>query len=564
MEAPVPPTQPDQSKADRRAGILAWLAALALFVLGLTLLPGLGIGWDDRVHATYGEMVLKFFQSGGADQRHAGYLDLMLYGPWVDMLAAVLYGGEGQRDYAVRHGVAMFFAALTLPAAYYLGRAGAGWRGGLAALVALALMPRFMGHGMFNTKDIPFACFFAWSFAWVWGLRGTSWRLDWRGALGLGVFAGLAMGIRVGGLLVFVILGVAAGIAWLHELAMDRWKPSPARLRETGVALGWWVVAFVIAYGMMIAVWPWTWDAPLERPLQALRDFSSFHHRVWIFYEGKVIDSTRVPLSYLPGHLILGTPEVTLLFIGLGLGALLAGIRRAFTLSTPLSPVALGTLTWLFFPLLYVMFTGPTLYGSARQFLFIIPSLAVLAGIGMAHLWSWTRTGRPVVICLVLIGIGSTLAAIFSLHPYQYTYYNAWAGPRETLHERYELEDWAFSFREAAEWLNQRQVERPERPLRVLAKMSEYSLPCLISYLDPLVQARPYLFPSFDRTDMAAQNPYLPEGVDYYVTVTGPEGNRMFPGSPVVHRIKAGGATICIIRGQEDPPAVIEVGAPAQ
>src|SRR5262245_27108604 len=121
-----------------------WIAALILFCWGLTVLPGIGVGWDEHVHATYGEMVLKCFQSGGADTRNESYKDLMFYGPWVDTLAAVLYGGEGHRNYQVRHLVALAFTALTLPAVYALARAAGAWPAGVAAVLAMVLMPRFL------------------------------------------------------------------------------------------------------------------------------------------------------------------------------------------------------------------------------------------------------------------------------------------------------------------------------------------------------------------------------------------------------------------------------------
>jgi 4-amino-4-deoxy-L-arabinose transferase-like glycosyltransferase len=519
---------------------LGWLGAFLVFIWGLSVLPGLGVGWDEHVHATYGEMVLKTFQTGGADQRNETYKDLMFYGPWVDTLAAALYGGEGHRDYHTRHLVALVFMALTLPAVYAMGRAAGGWPAGLAAMLAMALMPRYLGQGLFNTKDIPFACLFAWSLAWVWAGRGTTWRLDARGALGLGVLAGACMGIRVGGLLIFIVLGAAAGIAWARAfLSAARWP------RGTAPALGWWAAAFAIAYLLMVACWPWSWHHPLSRPLEAMQRFSTFHHESWLAFEGKIVFSQRLPLDYLPAHLLLGTPLPWLALAALGLGASLVPRpgRRGV--------VQLGTWVWLVLPLVYVLLTRPTMYGAGRQFFFITPVLAVAAGLGFRVLWeSFPR--RP---AWLLAGLGLCTAfagwETFRLHPYEHTYYNAFAGPRATLPARFETDDWALSCREAAQWLNQRQAERPGRSLRVLVGANEYGMPCLRAFLNPRTQTREHLLPVFDAYDIAAENRVLPESVDYFVTLSDPGGMLVFRDMPIVHEVKSAGAVLCVIRGHE-------------
>ena len=539
---------------------IGWLGALVVFAWGLAVLPGIGVGFDENVHATYGELVLKGYQTGGRDTRNVEYKDLMFYGPWVDALAAAFYGGEdGQRSYPLRHALALAFTALTLPAAFYLGRAATGgWPGGLAAMVAMALMPRYLGHGMFNTKDVPFACLFAWSLAWVWGIRGQLWRLGWREAVGLGGLAGLCMGVRVGGLLVFVILGAAAGIAWTRE-TMALGKLEAARVRETAVALGWWALAFGIAYTLMVSVWPWAWSSPFSRPMEAMDRFSSFRHQSWLAFDGKVVFSRNVPLTYLPVHLLLGTPVAWLALGALGAGAGLAACwRKPIAAEGRQDPrteaTVLGVLVWLVLPLIYVFLTRPTLYGAGRQFFFMAPAIAVAGGMGFGLLWRLFPKHQTRV--LAIFGIGALWAGwgTFRLHPYEYTYYNEFAGPRATLPERFEMDDWALSYREAALWLNEQQARLPGRPLKIQVAANDYSMPCLLTFLDPRIHAEPLVYASYGRVDEASKFPRLPADVDYYVTFNDPNGFRMYPKTPIVHTVSSQGAALCLIRANTPYP----------
>jgi hypothetical protein len=57
-------------------------------------------------------------------------------------------------------------------------------------------------------------------------------------------------------------------------------------------------------------------------------------------------------------------------------------------------------------------------------------------------------------LLLIFLLVIPGLFALISLHPYQYVYYNRLAGGLQGAFRRYELDYWATSYREAAEYVN--------------------------------------------------------------------------------------------------------------
>jgi hypothetical protein len=108
-----------------------------------------------------------------------------------------------------------------------------------------------------------------------------------------------------------------------------------------------------------------------------------------------------------------------------------------------------------------IVFQAP-LYDNTRQVFFIYPPLFLVAGLGLEWLLTSVSSisfvrGRKLVdqvISAAIIGAALIpgLWAGIQLHPYEYVYFNSFAGDPTG---KYELDYWATSFREAANWLNE-------------------------------------------------------------------------------------------------------------
>lgn len=140
------------------------------------------------------------------------------------------------------------------------------WAGCLAA-VFLILTPRYYGHAFNNHKDIPFAVCYIWSiYGLIRGLeRWPKLPVSWLAGIGLAI--GATMGIRVGGIILFLYLGVFYSLrGWQTAQQSGEW------IRQS-VIQG--AIIFIISYVVMLLFWPWAQLNPLWHPFEALIVWSS-------------------------------------------------------------------------------------------------------------------------------------------------------------------------------------------------------------------------------------------------------------------------------------------------
>ena len=83
-------------------------------------------------------------------------------------------------------------------------------------------------------------------------------------------------------------------------------------------------------------------------------------------------------------------------------------------------------------PLVIAMVKRPALYNGIRHFIFVIPPMAVLAGVAFALGHGLARAKSPQLAAGrargVRFGLVLPLGEMIRLHPYQYTHFNHIAG----------------------------------------------------------------------------------------------------------------------------------------
>jgi len=219
-------------------------------------------------------------------------------------------------------------------------------------------------------------------------------------------------------------------------------------IRMRRQAIGWlglyWLLAGLIAY----LTWPLLWTDPAMGFLKSLRFMASFPWNDPVLYRGAFILATELPWDYSLTQTAL---QLTLPALLLGLGG---GLWALFT-SRRSPALAEVTLLWLWLIIPYGLAVGGniTLYDGARQLLFAMPPLFVLAAIALQGIFKWVKAPlyRAVVVSLALL---PGIVAIVGLHPYEYIYYNEIVGGVGGAARRYELDYWGTGFRQAMEELN--------------------------------------------------------------------------------------------------------------
>jgi hypothetical protein len=426
----------------------ALLAALLLFVVAT--FDEHGISNDEPVQHTYGRLLLEFYRSGFTDLRAFHYVNLYLYGGLFDIAAAWLETHTSMSVWDLRHLLTAGFGVSAILAAALLGRLLASPRAGFFAALLLTLTGAWSGAMFTHTKDIPFGAAMIWSVYFGTRIVMQLPRPGWGPLLGAGLAIGASLGLRVGGLFALLYLGAGVlAMLWVQSRTLRDGVAglivAAPRLLATGAA----------ALLVMGLAWPWSvmgW----RNLYDAATKFSHFSFDMMTVLDGRLIKIGAVPGTYLSQYLLVRLPELLLLGLVAGIvTTALALARRGVTTDTLARRLPL--LLAAAFPIVFSLATAPALYNGVRHFSFVLPPLAVLAGMGLDCLLLRVRPWRiaSAFAVAVLLGIaGENLLVLLRLHPYEYVAYNhltgGWAGARD----RYEGDYWNDSLREASHLLN--------------------------------------------------------------------------------------------------------------
>jgi len=446
-------TLPASVEAGTAAGSICDRLALALIaaaaLVAAATFRDYGLGWDDYTHAEYGDLLVAFYTSGFTDKRALSFVNLYMYGGGFDLLAALIAKVLPFTVFETRR---LLGAAVGLVGLIVVWRATRRVGGSVAGLLALALLvscPLFVGHQFINAKDGPFAVAMA---ILLLGLVRAfdQYPRPCAGTVALtGAGFGLAIGSRVmGGFGVLSTFGALA-LIFSIDARQDGLRSATAKLGRFVLAM---LPGVILTLAVIALIWPWVVSAPLNL-FHAIDYFSRFFEEPWQeLFGGMLIRVTDMPRSYVPTLLALQLPELFLLLgFGGAIGALVAAARPdvARNRRAVLALIALAALL----PLVVTVLLRPAMYNGIRHFVFVLPPLAVLGGLAGAWLFERVRRSSAVAalaVGLFALGVASPVIEMVRLHPYEYTHFNRLAGGVAAARERYMLDYWALSFKQAA------------------------------------------------------------------------------------------------------------------
>jgi hypothetical protein len=419
--------------------VAACACLLALAVVALFTFRDYAISNDEGVQHRYGQLIIDYYRSGFADADLFTFENLYLYGGLFDIIAVALAKVIPADPYVLRHVLCAITGIAGIAASAATARLIAGPRAGLIAAIALIFCGAWYGAMFNHTKDVPFAAAMMGATFFLVRVARLLPSPRVRDIFGFGLLTGAALGIRSLGLLLFVYLALAIVLN----------LPAQRRLRFAGLALLKTLPAVALAYLIMILAWPWAALSPLN-PIRGLFAFSEFHYAIRTVFAGQVYEMGDVPRLYVPGYLLIRVPLITLAGVALAMIPFFASSPERS--SRGRRDLALLSLT-AFVPLVcQVVLHGPAFTGI-RHFLFVLPSLAALAGIGFEAALSalharrqWLASGTVAVIAACFLWEGALLVR---LHPYENLSYNALVGGLPGASRRYDMDYWFNSMPEA-------------------------------------------------------------------------------------------------------------------
>ncbi len=433
-----------------RLGFTLVLATLFLLMPILSL--DHGATWDEYFVEKSANKLTDFYLTFGEDKSALEYRNRKFYGGLFDTysgFAVKIFNPLFDQDYTyqIRHIFNALIGFLGILFTGLLGKYLGGWRGGLMALLFIALSPRFFGHAMNNPKDIPFAAAFAMgTYFMVKTIR--EFPFPSKRTVFWFIFAiACAISIRIGGLLLINYFGLFIIIYVLNAYLVSGNTPfSKFHLKR-----GFWVCLIVTVFGYFggLIFWPYGLRGPIEHPFDALAKMSDFDNAVSTWFEGQMMKSDQLPWYYIFKYLGITSP----LFIIVGFAILIGW--SIYRVSKQRRNEYLMVLFTVFFPIGFIIAKGSNVYDGMRQLLFIYPSLVVVASQSWLHLLNGLNHRLLRIFSFGLLGFLLILPLSFIVrnHPHEYVYYNQIIGGVKGAYGNYELDYWGNASKEAFQFL---------------------------------------------------------------------------------------------------------------
>lgn len=429
---------------------LASVVLLAVLVgLVIATFRDYAITNDEWIQHRYGELILAYYKSGFTDRAVFELDNLYLYGGLFDS-AAILLGRLVPMDiYDLRHLLCGLIGVGGLAAAMATARMVAGARAGWLAGLALAVCGSWYGTMFHHSKDIPLAAAMAGALYFLMRAARDLPNPKPRHIVGFGLTTGAALGAKVLGLLLVGYVGV------MILLSIPASMPLVSREARRFVWASFirFVPALAIAYVIMIVTWPWSALSPLN-PIRGLFSFAEFHYNIRTVLDGTVYRMATIPRLYVPVYILIKLP--LLMLVGAMLAMAFAVLTRDGISRRTRNEVAMVAFAAIFPVLCEVVAHGPAFCGL-RHFLFVLPPIAVLAGIGLdrvvTRLSSMRRQLGIAALAVIVVGFGWNAVTLARLHPYEYLVFNPLVGGLEGASRRYAMDYWFTIMPEAVDGL---------------------------------------------------------------------------------------------------------------
>jgi hypothetical protein len=463
------------TKPDRPidAEIIAAAALLgAVLVVGVVTAPEYGLTVDEFNTDDYGPKALAWYTSGFVDRSHfeAVEFSLWYYGPWFQMLTAYIQSFDFADPIAVRHAMTFLVGLAGVAALLPLGRLAAGRWAGLAAIALCLMTGYFYGSLFFTPIDVPFVAAMTWAtLAIVVMTRQV--LPSWRATIAAGLFSGLAIATRTGGIITHAYL-LGALLFCAAEVFVREGRLAPRYLVELSARYG---AAIGIAWLTAVALWPWLQIGnPFAQFKISLVHFATIPASFEFTHWGEQISTSALPPSYIAAQLLVRLPEAFLGLLAVAcIHAIAATARlardavaksrierdvglRVAVLTLARARAILTVCAAVFLPLGFLILQRATMYDGIRHVLFVIPMLAVLAGLGWRALLPLLN--RAPLAAAVVAGayVGGVVATLAALHPLEYIAMNALAGGTRGAYDKFELDYWSAAATEALRRLERR------------------------------------------------------------------------------------------------------------
>ena len=441
---------------------LFFISAALMLLLMLFVSGDYGINWDEKLQKEYGEKLCTFYLSGGTDTSYMAFpqgLNIHLYGGLFEVIAATLCKLVHFDEYNVRHFLNAIFGFFAILFTGLTARRVGSWRAALFALFFIYLTPVFFGHSMYNSKDIPFAAGYVIATYFMIGFIGKLPEANLRRAIYLGLGIAVALGIRVGGILLILYLGLFYAVKVIRlfygkDASQDReLETSNGKVSRIKSSIKYVIFAALLGYFVGILFWPYGLANPLKNPSVALMKMANYSFDSYGLFEGKWIHGWEIPWYYIPKWIWITTPLfINVIFVFIPL----CFLRRHKLSKESNLNYLLMVLFVTIAPVIFAILNTSNVYDGWRHFLFVYPPLVVIAALTWEVLIDMCKNVyylKIAIICVIIFSCGEAGLWMIRNHPYESFYFSPVIGGIKGAFKKYEIDYYGTSIRSAVEWV---------------------------------------------------------------------------------------------------------------
>jgi len=457
--------------AGEQKGTVFWKLALTLLLLGsigFLTIDDAGISSDEEVEVEMVKWNIDLIRTGTpipSDLKHYGAVfnasaEVMYrLARWIGFFDSPATGSPEYRKrqeflqrIKVKHIWTFLFGLIACSAAAgitgILAGPGSSHQIWIVPLV-LSTFPRFWGHSFFNPKDVPFAAMM------TVGTYGGICLLRRFDAVEPGKETGLYLPAILYGLLVALVTGVRIG-----GFVLLFFVPSAYLLiRRTRIKTD--LIRFIFPYSALVLAWalltvaihPASWANPALWFKRTVEYLSAHQWGNTVLFAGNFVPAESAGALYIPQWFLITTP---LLWQALFLtGMILIPLQWKRLSANQQTTFTLLLLQIFFLPLLAII-RGSTIYDEIRQFLFILPAIAVLCSVSVLRIYEKIQSKLLKILAVsgLCVFVAPVILDMWRLHPYEYCYFNRAFGGLKPAQGRYETDYWGLSMRAGMEWIN--------------------------------------------------------------------------------------------------------------
>lgn len=421
-----------------------------------------GISADESRHIQQAEKVYNYYKTDGEDRsalKNTGRDPMQFNGQSFDNLMYVIIQKFEIENYIEwRHFFIALIGWLIIFITGLIAKESWGYKGAILAIILLFISPRFLGHALNNNKDIPFALGFVLSiYGMIRVFRDLPKIKIWNIVL-LTLGIGMAISIRLAGILSIGFLGLFSGIYYLTQ--KPYFKPFQKEKLRTLKQLAI-IVPLVSLVGFFIGIvyWPFMMDDPITNFKTVLDATNSHPVALNQLFDGKIILSSEIPANYVVTYVLNSYPLVILVGLLLAIGIAPFKLKKENRFNFFIISFS------FLFVLVWMSAETSNFYGGIRHLLFIYPMAIGIAVYGFYFLETvMLKTGNKWIKMIpygliVLLSLGP-LIHIVKNYPYSYIYFNELAGGVKKASNKYESDYFQHSLKHLTKWFIQEELPK--------------------------------------------------------------------------------------------------------